>query len=103
MRWIVTILILTMFFGSFVLSKEVIAQDINGQTIEVKINGLVCDFCARALQKVFFKESGVDIKDVNLSTKLLTLFVVEGRDLSDDQIKDLVTKAGYVVEKIDRK
>ncbi len=68
----------------------------------VSVNGLVCDFCARALEKVFGKEEAVKAIDVNLDTKIITINFKEGQTLSDERIKDLITDAGYNVEGIHR-
>ena len=68
----------------------------------VRVNGLFCDFCARALEKVFDKEDTVKAIDVNLNTKILTVNFNEGKTLSDEQITKLVTDAGYNVEDIHR-
>ena len=38
------------------------------------INGLVCDFCARALEKVFMNENSVSGLTVNLKAKKLDLY-----------------------------
>ena len=32
-------------------------DDIKGQTLYVHVNGLVCDFCARSIEKMFLKKS----------------------------------------------
>lgn len=68
----------------------------------VSVNGLVCDFCARALEKVFGKEEAVKAIDVNLDTKIITVNFNEGQMLSDERIKELITDAGYNVEGIHR-
>ena len=70
--------------------------------ITVKINGLVCDFCARALEKVFSKRDEVTGIDVNLDTKLVTIGFKEGNDIDDDTIAKLITDAGYNVVQIKR-
>lgn len=68
----------------------------------VSVNGLVCDFCARALEKVFGKEEAVKAIDVNLDTKIITVNFNEGQTLSDEKITQLITDAGYNVEGIHR-
>lgn len=70
--------------------------------VHVSANGLVCDFCARALEKVFGKEEAVKAIDVNLDTKIITVNFNEGKTLSDERIKELITDAGYNVEGIHR-
>ena len=70
--------------------------------IEVKVQGMVCDFCARAIEKTIEKRDEVASLDVDLTTKLLTIRLKSGKDLSDDAIKSLVTDAGYTVNEIVR-
>ncbi|PIR39777.1 MAG: hypothetical protein COV35_00815 [Alphaproteobacteria bacterium CG11_big_fil_rev_8_21_14_0_20_39_49] len=71
-------------------------------TITVQINGLVCDFCARALEKVFSKRGEVTGIDVNLDTKLVTIGLKKDADIDDATIIRLITDAGYNVVKINR-
>lgn len=71
-------------------------------TIVAQINGLVCDFCARALEKVFDKRDEVTGIDVNLDTKLVTIGLKKGADIDDATITKLITDAGYNVVKINR-
>lgn len=71
-------------------------------TIVAQINGLVCDFCARALEKVFGKREEVSGIDVNLDTKLVTIGFKKDTDMDDATITKLITDAGYNVVKITR-
>lgn len=71
-----------------------------GGTIYVDVNGLVCDFCARALEKVFGKEEAVDNIHVDLDTKVITIHFKEGKNLDDEAITGLIQDSGYNVEKI---
>ena len=61
----------------------------------VEVNGLVCDFCARAVEKVFLKQEGVSDIDVNLKDKLLTIDLHDGAVLEDALVEKLVNDAGY--------
>lgn len=70
--------------------------------VHVSVNGLVCDFCARALEKVFGKEEAVNNIDVNLDTKIITITFNDGKNLDDARLTDLITDAGYHVESIHR-
>ncbi len=71
-------------------------------TIKVDIYGLVCDFCARALEKVFSKEDAVEGIDVDLDTKVVTIHLNAEYSLSDNVIKQYIIDAGYNVEEIHR-
>ncbi len=71
-------------------------------TVNVTVNGMVCDFCAQALNKIFAKEDSVEALDVNLDTQTVTIHVKDGQDISDEKINALIYYAGYDVEKIIR-
>ena len=70
--------------------------------IEVSVKGLVCDFCARALEKVFGKQEEVSSINVDLDTKIITIDLNEGQDMSDEKITELITDSGYNVDGITR-
>ena len=36
-----------------------------GEIVKIGVNGMVCDFCARAIEKVFMKQDAVESIDVN--------------------------------------
>lgn len=71
-------------------------------TIKVDIYGLVCDFCAQALEKVFAKEDAVDNIDVNLDDKIVTIHLKARQQLSDAVIRKNIVDAGYNIEEIHR-
>ena len=77
-------------------------QAVQSGDVHVSVNGLVCDFCARALEKVFGKEEAVKGIDVNLDTKMVTINFNEGQSLDDERITKLITDAGYNVEGVHR-
>ena len=70
--------------------------------VETKVNGLVCDFCARALNKVFSKQQEVEKIDVNLDSGLVAVFLKPDQNLPDKKIKKLITDAGYNVASLSR-
>lgn len=76
---------------------ETITQD-----IIVKVNGLVCDFCARALEKVFSKREEVNGIHVDLDTHQVSIDLKEGSDIPDEDIKNMINDSGYNVREIIR-
>lgn len=89
---------LTLLLSVFVvtISTPALADKIS----HVGVNGLVCDFCARAIEKTFGREDGVLDVDVNLDKKLITLIFADDKVMSDEKITNLVEDAGYNVESI---
>lgn len=67
----------------------------------VHVNGLVCDFCARAIEKVFGQKPEVDKVKVDLDKKIITLDFKDKQSMDDKTITKLVTDAGYNVVSID--
>lgn len=71
--------------------------------IQVKVQGMVCSMCAQGIQKKFKAEPAVSKVDVNLDEKMVHLETKAQNDLSDEQIKKVITEAGYSVKEIVRK
>lgn len=89
-------------YAEAVEAKTEMEQATQSGDVHLSINGLVCDFCARALEKVFGKQDEVSTIDVNLDTKIITVNFHEGQTLSDEKLTELITEAGYNVEDIHR-
>ena len=70
-------------------------------TSVVHVNGLVCDFCARAIEKVFGQQKEVQTVKVDLDQKIITLDFKDKQKLDDATITKLVTDAGSKVVSID--
>lgn len=71
--------------------------------VSVGLNGLVCDFCTLALNKTFKKRAEVRGTHVDLDTKTLSVALVTGQTLANEDIIKLVKKAGYSVTSISHK
>ena len=71
------------------------------ETVNITVNGLVCSFCATAIEKTFGKK-GVDNIDVNLSEKYVRFDLPETVNLTDEEITQAINDAGYDVVEIDR-
>jgi copper chaperone CopZ len=86
------------------------ADDKSGKTsvgvanpdVVVKVNGLVCDFCARSLEKTFKKTGKVSGVSVDLTAKQVRLKFALGATLDDATIRKLVKDAGYAVVDLKR-
>jgi len=78
------------------------AENQNATEIQVKLAGLVCDFCARAIEKTFSKQGEVAQTSIDLTTKQLTLRLKPGANLDNATIETLVKNAGYNVIEIKR-
>lgn len=65
--------------------------------VNVGVNGLVCDFCARALEKVFGKREEVTGIDVDLDNAMVSISMKDGMSIDDDTLTKLITDSGYSV------
>ena len=74
-------------------SLEAVSE--SAHTIVAKVNGLVCDFCAQALKKVFKKEDAVETISVDLDAGEVRIFLKDGQSLSDERVAKLIRKSGY--------
>ena len=77
--------------------------DPNGILLTVAVKGMVCDFCAQAIQKVFLKKEQVAGITVDLDNQNVIIALKEDTDITDNIIKDLFINAGYNVSEINRK
>ena len=73
-----------------------------GEPVVVDVLGVVCDFCATAMNKIFGKRDEVAALYVDLDKKTLSLVINDGSDLSDKQIEKLAKQAGYRIAAIRR-
>ena len=77
------------------------------KTIKIGVEGMVCDFCAQSIEKVFLKQPGVEKVDVNLevgkvTVKMADVFKDDEDGISDERIKQLFLDAGYDISSIKR-
>ena len=97
------ILIITMIFFSLITNTHVNSKNNEDlKKLQISVNGLVCDFCARSIEKIFSKKESVERINVNLEKMLITIFLKDGEFLYDDEIKKLIKDSGYDVREINR-
>ena len=65
------------------------------QLVIAEVNGLVCDFCARALEKVFNKKPEVSAIDVNLDEGQVEIQFKYQQRIDDESLKKLINDSGY--------
>ena len=70
--------------------------------IDVATNGMVCDFCAQAIEKVFMKREEVQGITVDLNNQRVVIYLKNNLSIEDTEIIKLFEESGYNVEKIDR-
>jgi hypothetical protein len=73
-----------------------------GEPIVADVLGVVCDFCATAMNKIFGKRAEVAAIYVDLDTKALSIVTHAQGSLSDEDIGSLAEQAGYRVAAVRR-
>lgn len=71
-------------------------------TINIKASGLVCDFCARSLEKVFLKRGDVAGIKVDLGKGSIVVAMKPGLTIDDATLTKLIADSGYNVSAIHR-
>jgi copper chaperone CopZ len=71
-------------------------------TIELKVYGLVCSFCAQGIEKTLRKNPATADVLVSLEDKLVAVSTREGQDISDADLTKALTDSGYDVKGITR-
>jgi mercuric ion binding protein len=71
-------------------------------TIEMKVNGLVCAFCAQGIEKTLKGYPATADVVVSLENRLVAVATKDGEDIPDAELKKALTDAGYTVKSIAR-
>ena len=95
---IITILLFTLTTFDVTKSQEKLENEV----LSISVNGLVCDFCARSIEKLFSKKESVKSINVNLEQMLITISLKKGKSLNDDIITKVITDSGYDIGEISR-
>jgi copper chaperone CopZ len=72
------------------------------ETVRATVNGMVCAFCATAIEKTFRKQPEVDTVKIDLSKKLVTIKTKRGKTISDAQVFEVINYSGYTLKSIAR-
>lgn len=71
-------------------------------TINAKVNGMVCAFCAQGIEKKLRAQAATKDLYVSLENKVVAVELKPGQDINDDAMKQIITDAGYAVTAISR-
>lgn len=67
----------------------------DGTRYQMRVDGLACPYCAYGIEKNLKKIDGVEKIDIDLNNGLVTVSVAAGVTLTDAQMKNLFTDAGF--------
>ena len=100
MKFTITIILLFFTLTTFNVTKS--QEKLENEVLSISVNGLVCDFCARSIEKLFSKKESVKSINVNLEQMLITISLKKGKSLNDDIITKVITDSGYDIREIRR-
>ena len=66
----------------------------NSQVAVVNVNGMVCDFCARGIEKTFAKDKAVKRIDVDLERGKVLIAYTREKEINFDEIKNKILSNG---------
>jgi copper chaperone CopZ len=85
-----------------ILAGLLLASGANAGTIEMKVYGLVCGFCAQGIEKTLRRNPATQDVVVSLENKLVAVETREGADISDAELTRALVDSGYEVKAITR-
>lgn len=83
-------------------SPESETAQLDATMLTVSVKGMVCDFCAQAVTKVFGRNDAVDGVHVDLDNGEIHVGLKPGMSLSDDEVETLVNRSGYAMISVER-
>lgn len=73
-----------------------------GATVVLRVDGMVCPFCAYGLEKRLREIAAVDSVLVRLSDGMVQIREKEGHQASESILRETVTKAGFTLREVTR-
>lgn len=92
-------------FGNLVFAAALLfaaSPALAAEHIEAKVNGMVCALCAKGIEEALAARPGVAAVKVDLDTKLVHVTLKDGGALSDAELKEIITDAGYALVGVSR-
>jgi copper chaperone CopZ len=86
--------------ATITLALAMLASPVFAETIHVGVNGMVCAFCAKGIEKSFKAIPETEKVDVSLEDKLVTITTKANATIKDEKIKAIIKDAGYDVTTI---
>lgn len=80
--------------------KTFVSDLLGDQIAVVSVSGMVCDFCARGIEKTFQKDEGFKKIDVDLETGKVLLAFAEDKQIVNEDIEQKILANGQTVTAI---
>lgn len=84
------------------LMLAVMTSVASASTIVMTVDGLVCAFCAQGIDKRLRKIEAIQDVYVSLEKKTVAISLRDGKDISDETLRQNLTESGYSVRAISR-
>ena len=84
------------------MATSLLATTVHAETIEMKVNGLVCGFCAQGIEKTLRKNPATAEVVVSLEHRLVAVSLKDGQDIPDDVLRKELVASGYDIKEIAR-
>lgn len=72
------------------------------EVIDIKVLGMVCDFCAQSVLKVIQEDENVENIDIDLQTGIVSVTMKPDTTLTKEQIQEYIYYSGYTLDGIER-
>lgn len=83
-------------------SKDLIDSANCKDVIELELYGMVCDFCARSVEKILNKREEVSAFNVDLDEAIVSVVFHKEQDIADAELAKIIADAGYNLVNIKR-
>ena len=85
-------------------TQEVLAPSevLTGASVRLKVNGMICPFCAYGLEKRLQEIASIDAVLIRISDGLVQIRTKENQELTDEVLEDAVKKSGFSLIEIER-
>jgi periplasmic mercuric ion binding protein len=74
----------------------------NAEVVKMKVEGLVCAFCASAIETKLRSNAATEDVLVSLEHRVVALSLKPGQDIADSVLSAQIVDAGYAVKQIER-
>jgi copper chaperone CopZ len=87
---------------SLAITATLAAQTSFAETVKIKVDGMVCGFCASSIEKKMRANKATADVFVSLENKIVAVSEKTGQTLDDAALKAQIADAGYEVKGIER-
>ncbi len=77
-----------------------VANLVDSQVALVDVNGMVCDFCARGIEKTFYQDKDVKKVNVSLENGIVLIAYKNTKKIDIEEIKNIFLSNGQTATKV---